>query len=73
MNLPNFVSYCDVSHVFKHKSYFKYIENMPAKFQSNMSSHSLAIARQKYNGMLSYTEISLNFHTLSKALSLAKK
>ena len=46
---------------------------MPAKFQSNMSSHSLAIARQKYNEMFSYMEISLNFHTLFKALPLAKK
>ena len=58
---------------FKHKSYFKYIENMPAKFQSYMSSHSLAIARQKYNEVFSYMEISLNFHTLFKALPLAKK
>ena len=29
----NFVSYCDVSHIFKHKPHFKYVENLPAKFQ----------------------------------------
>ena len=57
----------------KHKSHFKYIENMPAKFQPYMSSHSLATAHQKYDALLSRVEISHNFHTLFKALPLAIK
>ena len=36
----NLVSYCDVSHIFKHKLHFKYTEKLPAKFQSNMPNYS---------------------------------
>ena len=46
---------------------------MPAKFQPYMSSHSLATAHQKYDALLSRVEISHNFHTLFKALLLARK
>ena len=42
-------------------------------FQPYMSSNSLAIAHQKYDGMLSRKKISRNFHTLCKALPLARK
>ena len=48
------------------------IKNLLPKFHPYLSSHSLAITRQKY-GMLSCMEISHSFDILFKALPLARK
>ena len=58
---------------FKDKPHFKYIENLLAKFQPFMSSHSLATVHQKYDEMLNRMEIRRSRHAQFKASPSAKK